>query len=146
MYFRGVWPQCGSLDGDPFDGIGIWWCVFPALSRTIAPIIVPLWMTPSRSCCRDGRRKRLRVVFHPGQQRSGKRRLIREGGFATRISNNVRPQDPRGGGGVQHGLQPPGTEWRCGQGPHPCQPGWCHNRYPGREHRRVALVSTRLGV
>ena len=39
--------------------------------------------------------------------RRGKRRLIWEGGFATRISNNVRPQD-LGGGGVQHGSQPPG--------------------------------------
>ena len=34
-----------------------------------------------------------------GASPSGKRRLIREGGFVTRISNNVQPQDPGGGGG-----------------------------------------------
>ena len=23
IYFRGVWPQCGSFDRDPFNGVGI---------------------------------------------------------------------------------------------------------------------------
>ena len=35
-----------------------------------------------------------------GASPSGKQRLIREGGFATQISNDVRPQDPGGGGGA----------------------------------------------
>ena len=51
------------------------------------------------------------------------------GGFAARISNNVRPQDPppppRGSGGVLHRSQSPGTGLRRGQGPNPCWPGWC---------------------
>ena len=43
-----------------------------------------------------------------GASPSGKRRLIREGGFTTRISNNVRPQDPGGGGGCNTDRSPPG--------------------------------------
>ena len=59
-----------------------------------------------------------------GASPSGKRGLIRGGGGGvdTRISSNVRPQDPRGGGGVQHGSPFPGKKLLHGLGIHLCQP------------------------
>ena len=62
-----------------------------------------LWMSRFRLCCRDGgRRKFWGVYYDPtpggdGPTADEKRRLIRGEGFASRVSDNVRPQDPRGG-------------------------------------------------
>ena len=131
------------------------WCN-PA-RRAIAPLAVPLWMNPSHSCYQDGRRKgcgRLCYDFPPcssGSSPSGKRRPIRDGGFATRISSNVRPQDPHGGGGgVQHGSQPPGVSYCVDRGPPlspravpqlvPVRVSVCCRRLLGRRPRPMLLM------
>ena len=70
----------GSLDRNPYGGIGMHWCVFPAASRAIVLIVVPPWMTLSLLCCWDGwwRRRRVCDDFTPSgsgaaaeRQRSG---------------------------------------------------------------------------
>ena len=45
------------------------------------------------------------------------------GTLAGKLEDNVRPQEPGGGGGGCNTDRSP--RW-CGQEPHPCQPGWCH--------------------
>ena len=49
------------------------------------------------------------------------------GGFHTRVSSKVRPQDP-GGGGVQHGSPFPGKELLQGLEIYLCRPTWDHSR------------------
>ena len=64
-----------------------------------------------------------------------------ENGFATRISNNVRPQVPGGGGGgCNTDRSPLGWSGGVDRGPILASQG---GATIGREYRRVALVSTR---
>ena len=65
------------------------------------------WMSHFRLCSLDGRQRRRHpgwVYYDPtsggdGPSAGRKRRLIREEGFASRVSSHVRPQDSGGGGG-----------------------------------------------
>ena len=77
-------------------------------------IVAPPWMNHFRLCCRDGG---LRddtgwflddfTSYGGGPSSSGKQSLIRGEGFVTRISSNIRPQDP--GGGAARLAASPGT-------------------------------------
>ena len=71
--------------------------VFHAESRVMPQLVARLRMSRFRLCYQDARFCYDLTSGGDVASSHGKRRLIRGEGFATRISSNVRPQDPGGG-------------------------------------------------
>ena len=101
---RRIWNRCCAhslqdstndsshrRDSDPSDKTGTEWCVSPGGSRVMQQHGAQTWTNPFRLCSQG-------IYYDPtpggdGPSAGGKRRLIREEGFASRVSGHVRPPD-----------------------------------------------------
>ena len=81
-------------------------CVSPVGSPVMQQHGARTWTNRFHLCSQDGGRRKLEGIYYDptpggdGPSAGGKRRLIREEGFVSRVSDHVRPRDPGGGGTV----------------------------------------------